>query len=167
MAAAFARYELTRRVVPAIVGSAGFLEGGAPAAPGAVRSLRERGLDLSSHVSAQIDPLQLAEADAIITAEGAHVLEVAAIDPCAAQRAMPLRSLVDQVVEPAEEPLGPSELRSWIVESRRGLDHVLDPRFDLPDPMGGSVRRFRRSAELIAGLVNELCDGWFGRPSAR
>lgn len=166
MAAAFARYELTRRAVPGVVSSAGFLEGGVPATPGAVRVVQEQGLDLSQHLSRRLDPQQVAAADVIITMEGAHVLDLAAIDPVAAQRAIPLRAATEELDEsPSSRPLGPVGLRAWVEGSRRDLGVVLDRRHDVPDPTGRSMRRFRRTGLMIADGVALLCDGWFGPAS--
>lgn len=164
MAAAFARYEMTRRAVPGIVSSAGFLEGGATAAPGAIRAMKEYGLDLSDHVSSQIDRSLVNLADVVITMEGSHILDLASIDPNAAQRAVPMGVAVQDLTDPASRPMGPTALRAWVTSRRRDLDVVLDERHDVPDPMGHSVRRFRRARDLIADAVGHLCDGWFGPP---
>lgn len=162
MAAAVARHELTRRTVPGLVHSAGFLEGGAPATPGAVRAMRERGLDISTHVSVRLDPDLLALADIVVTMEGSHVLDLSTIDPRGALRAIPLLAASKQVGDPPEQPFGPTDLRAWVEASRRDLDHILDPGHDVEDPTGRTMRRFRRTSELIATSVGVLLDGWFG-----
>lgn len=163
MAAALARHELTRRTVPGFVHSAGFLEGGSPATPGAVRAMRERGLDISTHVSVRLDPELLDTADVVITMEGSHVLDLSSIDPRGAQRAIPLLAASEQIDDLPKQPYGPAELRAWVEASRRDLNHILDPGHDVEDPTGRTMRRFRHTSELIAKSIGLLLDGWFGR----
>ncbi len=162
MAAAIARYELTRRAVPGQVSSAGFLEGGHPAASGAIRACADRGLDISGHASTQVDPDGLARADLIVTMEGTHVLDLAAIDPVAARRTIPFGVAVEEAERSSTAPLGPDGLREWVEATRRDLATVLDPRHDVPDPMGRPTRRFRQTADLLAQGVGRLFDSWFG-----
>lgn len=162
MAAAIARYELTLRAVPGQVSSAGFLEGGHPAATGAIRACADRGLDISGHVSTQVDPDVLTRADLIVTMEGAQVLDLAAIDPVAARRAIPFGVALDHADPSDPSALGPDGLREWVEATRRDLATVLDARHDVPDPLGRSARRFRKTADRLAQGFGRLCDSWFG-----
>lgn len=168
MAAAIARYELTLRAVPGLVSSAGFLDGGSPAAKAAERACAERGLDLSRHISQHVDEDMLGRADVVLTMEGGHVLDIAAIDPELARRAVPLGAAVaasEAAAAPQSVPLGPDELRAWATASNRDLAVVLDPRHDVADPMGASLRRHRQTRDQLVESISRLFDAWFGGPA--
>lgn len=162
MAAALARNQLTRRAVPNDITSAGFLDGGMSAAPGAVRVLHELGIDLTDHVSTRIEPRDLVAADVVITMENSHILDLASVDPFAAKHAISLRDAAATISETPAPPLTSDELRGWIARSQPDLTTVLDSNSDIPDPMGRSLRHFRQVRDLIGDLIEQLFDQWFG-----
>ena len=109
MAAAFARAK------KAAADSAGIECGsGLPAAANAVTVMRERGLDLSSHRSKDVDQLNVAEFDVVVAMSSSIA-----------------RSLA---------PFAPRRLVTWNVD----------------DPYGGSLERYRSAADTIERQLNEL-----------
>lgn len=167
-AAAFAASEAERRGVELDVGSAGFLEGGFGAADRVARLASGRGLDVSGHVSRNVDDLDLDEVDLVLTMEGRHVVDLGTRHPGLRSRMLTLRQAVAAVEDhPVEHPpLDGPGLRRWaagVVEtSGPGLAGVLDSRLDVPDPMGGTMRAHRRMADEVTDAVTQLFDTWFG-----
>src|SRR4051812_30156704 len=74
----------------AVMGSAGFGPRDIPAIPDAVDAMRRRNLDVSGHRSRQADAQIVRSADLILTAERAHVIRIASIEPAAFRRTMTL-----------------------------------------------------------------------------
>jgi protein-tyrosine phosphatase len=148
--------------IDARVGSAGFLNGGAPAAAGAVAALRRLGLDLRDHRSRTIDAELLDAADVTITMEGTHVVDIATTWSGHGHRSITLSDAVDGLALAADQPIGdPESLRSWAEEVHRSAtSSVFDQRRDVPDPMGRSRRAFRTTAGLLDERLGLLVDAW-------
>jgi protein-tyrosine phosphatase len=164
MAATLAARELLRRGIAAEVASGGVLPGGMPASKGAVRTMAERGLDLSSHESHTMDGRLLAWSDLVLTMERRHLIEVAELDLVFLERSFTIRELADlgMLLGPrsADEP--PS---GWIARAAAARDpaRVLSVRSpdDLPDPMGGSRRDSRRAADELEERISTILTNLF------
>lgn len=170
LAEVIARDVFERLDLPVDAASAGFLAGGAPACDDGQRTAARRSLDLSRHVSRQLDDDLIAESDLILTMTGDHVIDLVAGWPHAADRTFTLRELVDApAVGPAQ--LTRPAVRSWAAERSRGdRAAVLSGSLDIADPMGRGLRAFRRTADVLDAAVGSLASGWndgVSRPSSR
>jgi protein-tyrosine phosphatase len=160
MAEAMLRQRLQARGVPARVHSAGLVLENDPAHPHAQEVLLGEGIDLSGHRSRIIDADLLAAADLIVAMEQRHVREVAVVEPAALARAFTLPDLVRR-----GEAIGPrthQPFADWLAEAgagRKRLDLLRrDVGIEVPDPMGGSKRAFRRTHDTLADLLDRLVD---------
>lgn len=93
LAEALLRRELARRDVPAVVGSAGFVTEGRPAADETIELLDARGLDCRAHRSRLLTPELLGEADLVVGMAREHVREAVLLHPPAFGRTFTLREL--------------------------------------------------------------------------
>ncbi|MBE7025900.1 MAG: low molecular weight protein arginine phosphatase [Ruminococcaceae bacterium] len=96
-----------------------------PAAPNAVRTMQEYGLDISDHRSRQLTAEAVQAADRILTMTGMHKAVLCKLFPDAAEKT---------------ETLG---------------EFAGHPDRDVPDPFGGSMETYRACAAEIANLLEE------------
>lgn len=159
---------LDRRGVDAAVVSCGVMEGGVRASAGAVRAMARRGLDLSRHLSHQMDSDTVAVADLIITMERRHIASVAELDIAAVRRTFTLLELADLAVVVGPRR-GDRSIGSWIAEAdaMRLPESVITANSDsdIADPMGGPSRAYRRTAEQIDELLITVVDALFPSPN--
>ena len=116
MAEVIAADMLASRGVDAAVASCGVMEGGSPASAGAVRAVARRGLDLSGHVSHQLDSHTVDAADLIITMERRHIASVAELSIDAVRRTFTLPELADLAVVVGPRRPG-ATIATWIREA--------------------------------------------------
>ena len=118
------------------------------------------GLDLANHRSRILSQDILEAADLIIGMEQRHVREVMVVEPDAFGRTFTLPDLVRRAEEVG--PRAHGDMRSWLAElgeGRKRLDLLKnDPKLEVPDPIGGSKRQFRRTAETLAGLLDRFVE---------
>ncbi len=156
MAEAIASNILSTSGIDAAVASCGVMEGGSPASAGAVRAVARRGLDLSDHVSHQMDSVTVAAADLIVTMERRHIAFVAELSITAVRRTFTLRELADLAVVVGPRRRG-ATVDSWIREAdaMRMPEAVMSmgTESDVDDPMGGPNRAYRRTADQIEELL--------------
>jgi protein-tyrosine phosphatase len=151
---------LRRRGETVQVRSAGFRRGGQPAAAHARTVVAERGLDLEHHVSRPVTAPMLAAADLVLTMERAHVASAVLQEPAC----WPVCFSLDEALARAGEagPRLPGQSwADWIATwhpGRRPSDVMDRLSGDLPDPMGGSLRRFRATADSLEASVDALLD---------
>ena len=147
---------LARRDVDAAVVSCGLMEGGVAASAGAVRAMARRGLDLSGHLSHQMDSDTVEVADLIVTMERRHIASVAELSVPAVRRTFKLMELADLAVVVGPRRPG-ATTRSWISEAdaMRMPEAVMTASSDsdIDDPMGGPNRAYRRTADQISELL--------------
>lgn len=159
MAEAMLRHRLDERGVAAHVHSAGLLLDHEPAHQYAVDTLTPLGLDLTRHRSRILADDILETADLIIGMEQRHVREVLVVAPDALPKTFTLPDLVKRA-----EAVGPrqGDMSEWLAElaqGRKRLDLLRnDPRLEVPDPIGGSKRQFRKTAESLGDLLDRLVD---------
>lgn len=155
-AAAVARRLVAEHDLPLDVDSAGFLDAGYAADADMSHVARKRGLDLSGHVSRQVDVALLERSDIVIAMTGQHVIDLAGIAPTATRRILTLREAAAASQENPPDRDAAS-LRNWVAGAAdRPLRALLDGSRDTADPMGRSMRRYRAAADEIEELVDEL-----------
>lgn len=159
MAETLLRARLASVAPEVTVGSAGLLFDDRRAEPNAVKAVRHRHLDLSSHRSRRLAPELVADATLILGMERLHLRAVLELDEALFPRCFTLPEFVRSAAvfgpRPADEPL-----RSWVerigsVRPRAAYEHD-DPLNAIADPMGQSRRAFRACADEIDELLEEL-----------
>ena len=142
---------------PALVRSAGFLEGGHPADPSAVRVASERGLDLSGHRSLALTPNIARSADLVLTMTGDHVRELLLIDPYGLPRAFPLRSFL-RLANGVGPRSAQETFADWIarIARRRQSTELFSDQEDIADPFGQSLGTFRKTSVLLNRLAFQV-----------
>jgi protein-tyrosine phosphatase len=157
MAAVLLDARLQEAGIDARVFSAGLLEGGRPAWPDAAAVLGKRGLDLSEHVSTQLAPADVDDTDLVLGMAREHVREAVALDEAAYPRSFTLKELVRRG---EASPRRNEPLEKWLEElsADRSPRDLLgaSPDDDVADPIGGSLRKFRATADELDDLVSRL-----------
>ena len=152
---------LSRRRVAARVSSAGLLEDGRPASEHSVACMADRGLDLSGHASRAMTPELLGAADLLLGMERRHVREAAVMAPGSWPRAFTLRELARLAAEAGPRP-DDVALGDWLTrlsDGRTPAAHLGASRDDdVADPIGRSVRTYRRCATDLEQLVGTVVD---------
>lgn len=172
LAEVIARSQLDRRSILAHVASAGYLESGHEAASGSINAAKKMGLDLRSHLSRQLDPEMITDADLIIGMQPDHILDLTEMVPGAPRWALTLKELA-RASEPTGSASGPLEvpakpmsnddLRGWIRSAgSRSLSSLMSGDNTVVDPIGRSDRAFRSTAKEIEALISTVFDFWFG-----
>lgn len=158
MAEAIFRSRAAELGLPASTSSAGLLFDAKPAEPNAVTALERLGIDLTSHRARVLDEAMIDQAGLIVAMEQRHVLEVATLVPGAFGRTFTLPDLVQRA-----EKLGPRTslpMAQWLasLDEPRRRSQILrhNPDAEIPDPMGGTKRAFRRCADSLVDLVDRL-----------
>ena len=159
---------LARRGVAAHVSSAGLLEDGRPASEHSVSCMADRGLDLADHASRVMTPELLEGADLIVGMERRHVREAAVMARPAWERSFTLRELARRSTQagprPAEVPL--ADWLAVLATDRTASAHLGSSRDDdVADPIGRSLRTYRRCADDLEQLVATVVDHLW--PSSR
>lgn len=164
MAQLLATEFLDRRGVDSVVVSCGVMEGGSAASPGAVRAMARRGLNLSTHLSHQMDSHTVEAATLILTMERRHLASVAELSMPAVERAFTLSELGDlaAIVGPRRDGVS---VRAWIAQANamRLPTSVLtmSSDSDIEDPMGGPSRGYRKTADQIDELIGLVLGSLF------
>lgn len=156
MAEVLARAAFSRRGLDVETSSAGLFGSGVEASEGSIEEMERLGLNLEEHRSRSLTPNLVDHADLIVTMERRHLGAIAELSIDAVERSFPLRELVR--IGRAREP-GES-VRDWALGVGAGRDPsrvlAIDPSDDVRDPMGGPRRAYRRCANELAALVEEL-----------
>jgi len=164
MAEGIAARMLASRGIDADVSSCGLLDGGTSAASGAIRAMAHRGVDLSHHLSRTIDADLVGGSDLVITMERRQIVAVGEVDLEAVQRTFTLLELAD-LVGMVGRRLPDQPVAAWVARAAamRTPTAVLSVNVDddLPDPMGGSRRAFRLTAERIEDRMRVILDSLF------
>ena len=152
---------LSRRGIAAHVSSAGLLEDGRPASEHSVSCMADRGLDLRRHASRVVTPELLTGADLVVGMERRHVREAAVLARDAWGRSFTLRELARRATaagpRPADVPID-----RWLAQL--AADRTPDVHLgasrddDVADPIGRSLRTYRRCASDLEQLVATVVD---------
>jgi protein-tyrosine phosphatase len=170
MAEVLLAYELAQRHVAATVHSAGLLEDGRPASPNSVKLMADRRLDISRHASRVMTTTMLENADLIIGMERQHAREAAVLVPSAWRRAFTLPELARRATAAGPRP-SDVPLAAWLptlVEGRTIADHLGSWSPDeVADPIGRSLRVYRKCAEELDQLIGVVVDHLWPPPGPR
>ncbi len=138
----------------AIFRSAGLLDGGRGCPDHLIETLRDRGIDISSHRSYQLDPASLNAADLVLTMEGEHVQQATTIDRNCFAKTVPLREAAEVLGAAA----GPQPVETFIATLRavRDPSSYLSNQWDVDDPYRRKLKDYRRAVDEIASLVERV-----------
>jgi len=159
MAEALLRTRIAERELPAVVVSAGLLEGGRerPAQVNAV--LAKRGISLPDQLSRQLLRGDLQHADLVLVMERAHVRHSVLLVPEAWARTFTLKELVRRGEELGPRPPFQSP-GAWLARAHEGRDRpdLLgdSPLDDVADPSWGPSSAYEAAATEIEDLVDRL-----------
>jgi len=161
MAATVARNILAGRAEEVTVISAGLLRSGEPATDEAVKVMRRRGLDLSTHRSRRVDDALVPAPDLIVGMARQHARVVVDVIPGLFPRTFTLKDFVARAR--AEGPRRPGEALDTYL-ARVGMDRRLGALVgmtsadDVADPIGCDLRTYERCASEIEAVVTTLID---------
>jgi protein-tyrosine phosphatase len=164
-----AEHLLRREVdgLPVSVSSVGTMQlASGPALPEAVELARDFGLDLSEHRSRTLSRELVEDADLVLGFERRHV-KAAVVDGRAARERTftigELAALLRAVQPSADEDPG-ARARAAVAEADSLRDRLRDPgSLEIHDPFGREPDVYRRSAESVRDLVEEIASRLFGR----
>jgi protein-tyrosine phosphatase len=166
MAEVLLRHRLEAAGADVRVSSAGLHQGGRPATDHGLAAMADRGLDLSAHVSRQLDRDLVARADLIIGMAREHVREVVVLDRNALARTFTLKELVRDgtAVGPRLDGEALGDWLARVAVNRRpatllGVGH--DDAYDIADPVGRGRADYEVTAKELDHLVALLVEmGW-------
>lgn len=143
------------------VTSAGFLPPGVPCPQETLEVMEEVGVDLSAHRSGRLAPEMVAASSLVVTMTRQHLIDLALEFPTEWERCFTISGLLERAT--AIDPRGSGEeLGSWVSRVNAGRQRAdllrLSTQGDIPDPIGGPVRAFRRVRDQLTGLAAALAD---------
>lgn len=159
MAAAIAQDRLDAHQIPAVVTSAGVaaLEGIA-ATENAELTMAKLNLDISDHEACHVEHASVPTMDTIWCMERRHAVEIGARWPEMASVTFTLLDLAARARHAHRHPSEP--LRHWL--ERIGNDRQISDWLgtsapdDVEDPIGRSVRQYRRTAERLSAAIDTI-----------
>ena len=159
MAEALLSAQLAARGVPATVSSAGMLADGQPPPVEVLAVMSVRGCDVTPHRSRQVVREDLARADLVLGMAREHVRHAAVLLPDVWPRAFTLRELVSRGWEAGARVPG-EQVGEWLtrVASGRSRRDLLGggTAHDVTDPVGGPLRGYAATADLLDRLTGDL-----------
>src|SRR5262245_35696554 len=158
MAAALLRRHLAAEGVDAQVSSAGFLDGGRPAASRAVEVLAARGVDIASHRSQRITAEGVRRADLVIGMTAAHVRDAVIEFNSPLACTFRFRELMRRATTAGPRLVG-EDLTEWLARvgaHRRASQLVGTTDEDIPDPIGEPIKAFEATASELDELTAQL-----------
>jgi protein-tyrosine-phosphatase len=159
MAEALLRHRLRDRAPEVTIGSVGRLFEGEPADRAAVAVLAKRTIDLGDFASRRQSADRVAGTALVVGMERQHVRDLVVLAPDVLARSFTLPEVARRAEVVGARRPGQS-LAEWATALGADRDHTdlltADPDDEIPDPYGGSRRRFRRCAEQIDQHLDTL-----------
>ena len=158
MAEGLLRARLAYAGIPGSVSSAGLLYDGEPASAFGVQVLRDRGVDISEHLSRIMQPEHLAQADLVVAMARRHAREAIVMDRSVLGRTFTLKELVRRATErPPREGESTAEYLAELTADRSARELLGDSETDdIVDPIGKPIREYERTAEELDTLIDRL-----------
>ena len=147
---------------PIVVDSFGTLEReGAAALPQAVRAARAFGVDLGEHRARSAVPGSLTGSDLVIGFESFHVAHAVVVGGAPTSRVFLLVDLA-RALDGIDSPRDSREFREAVESAHAVRSASVWPPGSIPDPVGGSDRRFLETYEEIDRMVAIVSMRLFG-----
>ena len=141
-----------------VVRSAGLLPGGSTADPLTAAAGAELGVDLTGHVSRQLDKDMLRQTDLLIAMERRHLREAAVLHPPVLTTAFTLPELVRRGRAAPRRP--PAPVPIWLRGLATGRDlrdlARSDPDDEIADPVGRPAEAHRAAAARLRDLMADV-----------
>jgi len=170
MAEGVLRSYLAQAGVPASVGSAGLLPGGAPATDDAIAVMAMRGIDIRGHRSRQLNAAIAQGTPLIIGMTRQHVREACVTYGAPIARTFTLKELVRRGEQAGPRAEGET-VSAWLrrVGAGRQTSDLLgnDPADDVADPVGKPREMYERTVLELEDLLARLVRLLVGRPVQR
>ena len=155
------------------VASAGTAGDGTPPPGHAATVMAEMGVDIAGRPSRRLSVEDLVDADLVVTMGRQHLVDVATLHPPAWDRAFTFTDLLKRASAAGGRVRGES-LAQWArrMSAGRTRSSVLSAGSagDIADPMGGSLRDFEQTRDLLHKMVAQLapclCPPGVGDPAA-
>ncbi len=147
--------------VEVVVASSGFLAGGEPASPMVVDVMKERGADISTHLSRSTTAGMVAAVDLVVTMERRHARDLVLLAPGASWKIHTLGAVVEGLEGAESDEAADVRLRQ-IASERPGNAHLGSGGDEVDDPFGRSRRVNRATAERLEDLSSRLVAALFG-----
>jgi protein-tyrosine phosphatase len=167
MGEALLRAHLRASAIPATVGSAGLLPGGAPATREAIDEMAAWDLDISAHRSRRLSRELVAATPLVVGMARRHVREAVVTYGARIERTFTLKELVRRGEKVG--PRGPSEpVSAWL--GRVGVGRVVsdlmgeDENDDVADPIGRPRSAYEVTLSELDDLIYRLVDLMVGTP---
>jgi protein-tyrosine-phosphatase len=159
MAEALMRHAVKRRGCDIEIASSGtWAEAGSPATSGSIRALSARSVDLSSHRSRPLDPVEVTDADLVVAMTSVHVREILNVTPSVKDKLVLLKELPEMTA--AGAPRGASlekRLELLLAAPRPQPERSLD----VDDPIGLPFSAYERCVDDLTkgvdALIGYLC----------
>lgn len=159
MAEALLSAQLAGRGAPAVVSSAGMLAEGQPPPAEVLAVMAARGCDVIGHRSRLVAPEGLARADLVLGMAREHVRHATVLLPDIWPRAFTLRELVSRGHAAGARVPG-EQVGEWLVRVARGRSRRdllgSGTAHDVADPVGGPLRGYEVTADLLDRLTSDL-----------
>lgn len=140
-----------------VTSSGTWADWGRPATPEAIEVLRERGVDLSGHMSRGLDPKELKQADLVVGMTSVHRREILQVVPEVEGKLVLLKELVELALEGDLPTSSELRLSRLLGATRPKWRRALD----LDDPIGKPIGAYERTLaqiEMAAEvIVSALC----------
>lgn len=152
------RHQAEQRGLGVVVRSMGFLPSGFATPPQGVRAAAERGLDLAGHSSQQLHPPDLEQADVIVALAKAEARDLVAQMPQLWSKVFTLKQFLAHT---AAQPVSAgADFATWVTGLGEARDRSVllghDPDDDVADPMGKSIRVWRRTVRELDDLTSDM-----------
>lgn len=161
MAAGFLRAGAKAVDVRLRVASAGLLKSGVDVEPETAAVMAERGIDVSGHRSHQLQDVDIAAADLILTMERNHTRQVVGRDADALSKTFPILEFCD-LGRRHGPPAADEPVLDWVrrLGDTPRLDRLRrsDQADDISDPYGGPRRGFEKTAEQLDRICWTVLD---------
>jgi len=148
----FAGALLARALPDHEIASAGLIRSGMRTPDRMVRAAADYDIDLSTHVSSQLEAADIESSDLVLSMDRTHPVQIAAVSEAATANCFTVEEAIVRLGAAAE--LSDSLENQVSIAAQRPVSEFLAPRFpDIADPMGRS-RRFH--SKVTAHLVEAV-----------
>ena len=143
--------------VRAVVRSAGFADGGRPAMPETIRTMRAQQLDATGHISTRVDDRLVRDADLVLTAERLHVIRLVEDDATLFKKVFTLPEFARLAA--IAGPRAGLAMNAWLDFVGSGRTHATFLAAQTPevtDPTGTTPAMFADTAVRIDGWCRTI-----------
>jgi protein-tyrosine-phosphatase len=161
MAEALLRSKFAERSSLFEVQSAGFISEGTAPPPEVLEVMRAVGIELTGHRSQKVNAKLIESAELVIGMARQHLIDLALIASRDWDRCFTFVDLLRRAETVGPRAYGES-VSGWGKRAHAGRERAqilaASLEDDIPDPMGGRLREFRSTLEMLSELTSRLAD---------